>query len=135
MNTKLVMVLRDDLPRGLAVNAAAVLALSLGGRLDGWLGADGKDASGGVHAGLNTHPVPVVTATGRELRELRERAADRSELRVVAFNEVARRSRDYDDYLAALEATPGEEIGYVGALVFGPRGPVTKLTKRFPLMR
>jgi hypothetical protein len=57
MDTKLVMVLRDDLSGGLAVNAAAVLALSLGGRLDG------------------------------------------------------------------------------GALVFGPRGPVTKLTKRFPLMR
>nr|WP_062341246.1 DUF2000 domain-containing protein [Herbidospora sakaeratensis] len=133
MQTKLVMVLRDDLPTGLAVNAAAVLALSLGDELAGWLGADGKDADGNLHPGLNTHPVPILTASGGELRELNDAAPD--DVRVVGFTEVARRAREYGEYLRTLAETPAAEIDYVGLVVFGPKAPVSKLTRRLALMR
>ncbi|GAA3023703.1 DUF2000 domain-containing protein [Streptosporangium longisporum] len=131
--TKLVLVVRDDLPAALAVNAAAVVGLSLGGRLPDPPAAEGKDASGGVHAGLNPHPVPVLTASGDRLRELHDRARAREDLITVGFNEVARHARDYDDYLTALAATPGEDVEYVAVAVFGPRNRVTALTKRLPL--
>ncbi|GAB1822217.1 DUF2000 domain-containing protein [Herbidospora sp. RD11066] len=133
MQTKLVMVLRDDLPPGLAVNAAAVLALSLGDALNGWLGPEGKDADGNLHPGLNTHPVPVLTATAEGLRELHDAAPE--EVTVVGFNEVARRAREYGEYLRTLAETPAAEIDYVGMVVFGPKAQVTKLTKSLALMR
>ncbi|MGH3527457.1 MAG: DUF2000 domain-containing protein [Pseudonocardiaceae bacterium] len=132
--TKLSVVLRSDLQTALAVNAAAVLCLSLGGRLPELLGEDGKDASGTVHGGLNTHPVPILTATPEEMHQLRDRARDAAEVIVVSFNEVARRARDYENYLRDLEITPTGNIDYVGVAVFGPRNVVTKLTKRLPLM-
>jgi hypothetical protein len=44
--TKLVLDVRDDLEPALAVNAAAVVRLSLGARLGHPLGSDGVDASG-----------------------------------------------------------------------------------------
>jgi hypothetical protein len=134
MGTRLVLVLRDDLPQGLAVNAAAVLTLSLGGQVSDSLGPDGKDASGGAHPGLNTHPVPVLVAPSDRLRELRDRAMDSPDLRVVAFSEVARRARDYGSYLRALSTTPDEEIDYVGVILHGPKSQVTKLTKHLALM-
>ena len=87
-----------------------------------------------MHLGLNTHPVPVVTATREQLRELRRKAAERQDLLVVGFNEVARRARAYEDYLATLAETPAEDIDYAGIAVFGPRNRVTALTKRFPLL-
>jgi hypothetical protein len=46
---------------------------------------------------------------------------------------VVRRARDYEDYLAAVAATPAEQIDYVAVVVFGPRNRVTLLTKRFAL--
>lgn len=132
--TKLVLVVRSDLEANAAVNAAVVVGLSLGGRLPHLLAADGEDASGGAHAGLNPNPVPVLVAGTDQLRDLHERAQQRDELTVVGFNETARRARAYDDYLHALAETPGGEVEQVAVAVFGPRNRVTALTKRFPLL-
>lgn len=134
MDTKLVLVLREGLAPGPAANAAAVLSLSLAARVEAFMGADGTDASGTVHPGLNTHPVPVVTASAQSLRELRDQALQRPDLTVIAFSEVARESREYQEYLMRLAAASVEDIDYVGLVLFGPRGPVTKLTKRLPLL-
>ncbi|WP_214412440.1 DUF2000 domain-containing protein [Sphaerisporangium fuscum] len=131
--TKLVLVVRAGLPPSLAVNAAAVVGLSLGSRLPHLLAEDGKDASGGLHAGLNPHPVPVLTASTEELVALHAKASAEDGLVTVGFTEVARRARDYQDYLADLAVTPGEEIEYIALGLFGPRTRVTALTKRFPL--
>lgn len=134
MMTKVVVAVRNDLPAGMAANAAAVLALSLGPQLGETVGEDGRDASGGAHAGLNTHPVPVVTATAEQLRGLRQEALGEPDVRMIALNEVARAAREYGAYLDTLAVTEPEAIEYVGVIVHGPRGRVTRLTKRFPLM-
>lgn len=132
--TKIVMVVRDGLSPHVATNAAAVLGLALGGRLPHLLGADGKDAAGGVHAGFNTHPVPVVTAAAAQLAELHDKARERDDIVVVGFTEVARRARDYAAYLDDLASTPSAELEYVAVALFGPRNRITSLTKRFPLL-
>lgn len=134
MMSKVVLALRADLPAGMAANAAVVLGLSLGPQLADWIGADGHDASGELHPGLNTHPVPVVAATAEQLRELRLRVQDESEVRAIALSEVARRAREYGAYLEALEATKPEDIDYVGVIVHGARNRVTRLTKKLPLL-
>lgn len=95
---------------------------------------DSEDASDGVHAGLNPHPVPTLTASAERLGELHARAVDRKDVDVVGFNEVARRSRTYEDYTEALAWTPAEDVAHVGVALFGPRSVVTRLTKRLPLM-
>jgi len=131
---KIVLVLRTDLTPALAANAAVVLGLALGGRLDGSVAADGADASGVLHAGLNPVPVPTLVASGPELHELHERAAAAADVTVVGFNEVARRSRTYPEYEQALAQTAAQDVEYVGLIVHGPRNRVTKLTKRLALM-
>ncbi|GAA3128593.1 hypothetical protein GCM10017600_85070 [Streptosporangium carneum] len=127
------LVVREGLEPASAVNAAVVVGLSLARRLSHPLGADGRDASGRTHAGLDPHPVPVLTAPAPRLRELHDRARAHEDLITVGFNEVARRARDYDDYLDALAATPADDVDYVALAVFGPRNRVTALTKRLPL--
>lgn len=134
LETKIVMVVSDRLAAHVATNAAAVLGLSLGGRLPHLLGADGKDAAAGLHAGLNTHPVPVVTAPAEQLSDLHDKARARDDLVAIGFTEVARRARDYASYLDDLATTPAAELEYVAVALFGPRNRVTALTKRFPLL-
>lgn len=131
---KIVLVLREDLSRAHAANAAAVLGLALGGRLTDSVAPDGPDASGASHAGLNPVPVPTLAASGDQLAQLYAAAVAREDLTVVGFNEVARRSRTYPEYEEALAATPSEEIDYVGVILHGPRNQVTKLTKRLALV-
>ncbi|GAA1465654.1 DUF2000 domain-containing protein [Nocardiopsis exhalans] len=132
MSTKLVVVLRSDLELAVAANASAVLGLALGARLDNSLGADGKDAQGHLHAGINPHPVPTLAATGEQLRRIKA-LADERDLTVVGFNEVARGSRTYVDYLDRLAQTEPAQLEYVGLAVFGPKKDVNKLTGRLSL--
>ena len=130
---KIVVILRDDLPGAQAANAAAVLGLALGGRLSGSVAADSPDASGVLHAGLNPVPVPTLAASGQDLTELCDRANAMDDVMVVSFNEVARRSRSYSEYVEALAATDPVDLAHVGVIVRGPRTTVTKLTKRLAL--
>ncbi|MFI9010566.1 DUF2000 domain-containing protein [Actinosynnema sp. NPDC053489] len=125
--TKLALVLRDDLPANFAANAAAVLGLTLGARLPDLLGEDARDADGTVHLGLNTHPVPVLTAPAERLKALHR--ADR--VLKIGFTEVARRSRAYPEYLEALSRA--EDPDFVAVALFGPRAEVTRLTRELPL--
>lgn len=138
---KIVIVLRDDLSAAQAANAAVVLGLALGGRLDDSVAPDSPDASGAMHTGLNPIPVPTLMASGDELHELHRRAMEAAStdsgqagaLQVVGFNDVARRARTYPEYVDALAITKPEDIEYVALIVGGPRGAVTKLTKRLAL--
>ncbi|KOV67881.1 DUF2000 domain-containing protein [Streptomyces sp. MMG1121] len=134
MQTKVALVLREDLPTAHAANTSAVLALSLGGRIGDSVGRDGEDASGGVHPGLNTHPIPVLTASAQELHLLLERARTTEGVQFVSLTETARRARDYEDYLTDLKATGAEELEYLGVIVHGPRSSVSRLTRRFSLL-
>jgi hypothetical protein len=131
---KIVVVLRDDLTRAQAANAAVVLGLALGGRLSGSVAPDSPDASGVLHAGLNPIPVPTLVAPADGLSELHQGASSVDGAVVVGFNEVARRSRSYPEYTAALSETDPADIDYVGVIVMGRRGAVTKLTKRLALL-
>lgn len=126
--TKIALVLRDDLPPNLAANAAAVLGLALGARLPDLLGEDAKDADGTAHLGLNTHPVPVLTAPADRLKALHR--AD-TVLR-IGFTEVARRSRTYPEYVEALADV--SDPGFVAVALHGPRAEVGRLTRDLRLM-
>ncbi|GHC80380.1 hypothetical protein GCM10007079_19290 [Nocardiopsis terrae] len=109
-----------------------MLGLALGARLENSLGAAGKDADGTVHAGINPHPVPALSATGEELRRIKA-LADQRDLTVVGFNEVARSSCTYVEYLDRLAVTEPQELEYVGLALFGPRQDVNKLTGKLSL--
>lgn len=134
LSTKLVIVLREGLDLAVAANASAVLGLALGARLENSLAVDGKDAGGRAHAGINPHPVPTLVAAGAQLRRIKA-LADERDLTVVGFNEVARRSRTYVEYLDALAVTEPDDMEYVGLAVFGPKKDVNKLTGKLSLAR
>ncbi len=65
---KCVVVVGEELPAGLAANAAGVLSVALGHRVDGLVGADAEDAEdaedadGVAHPGIIQVPLPILTA-------------------------------------------------------------------------
>lgn len=129
---KCVLVLADDLPTGLAVNAAGVLAVTLGHKVPGLLPEDARDASGGLHAGLINVPLPILVAGRAELTTLRERAGQ-AELTVVGFSDVAQQARTYEAYVSTLAATPAGALGYLGLALYGPKKSVNKLVGNLAL--
>lgn len=130
-----VVVLADDLPPGLAANAAAVLALSLGAAVPHLPGADVVDADGTAHPGLIPIGFPMLKAPREELRTLAARARTTEGVGVIDFPAPGQRTTNYDEFRAAVAQTPVAELDYVGVLVHGDKKPVNKLTGSYALLR
>lgn len=129
-----VIVIDRDLPKGLAANAAAVLAHAFGARRPDLVGADLSDATGAAHAGLIPTGLPVLGAAGADLPALRAAAADR-DLLVVDLPAAGQQTTDYDAFRAAVTDTDPDELTYLAVLVSGPPKTVRKLTGSLGLLR
>jgi hypothetical protein len=134
MSERCVIVVDQDLPPGLAANAAAVRALTLGAREPDLAGADLVDADAETHPGLIPIGLPVLRAGSAELVELRRRAAADG-VSVIDFPVVGQQTNDYDEVRALVARTPTAELTYLGVAVSGSRRAVARLTGTFSLLR
>jgi len=132
---KVAVVIDRDLPPGLAMNAASVLALSIGRFTEGVVGPDVKDGSGAIHRGVTMIPVPILTAAAGQVRDIVLRAQERTDVVAVDFTSIAQSSRTYDEYVDRTAPTPTEDLPYVGVALAGPRKAVDKLTGSLPLFK
>jgi uncharacterized protein DUF2000 len=129
-----VVVVDEALPAGLAANAAAVLAFTLGARLPGLIGEDFADADGMAHPGLIPFGVPVLGAPVDRLAELRAGALAAG-VGVVAFPSFGQQSTDYAEFRAHVARTPAAELCYLAVALHGARRAVARLTGSLPLLR
>lgn len=129
-----VLVVDQSLPPGLAANAAAVLALTVGARLPQLPGPDLTDADGSLHPGLIPMGLPVLAAPADRLGPLR-RAALAAELLVVDFPTAGQQTTDYAAFARSVASTPTAGLGYLGVAVCGAGKSIRKLTGGFPLLR
>ena len=132
---KCVMVISESLPVGLAVNAAGVLAATLGRKVESLVGPDVVDGSGERHAGLVKIPIPVLKADEEAIRDVRSRASGVEGLLVVDVTQTAQSSRTYEEYEDRMALTDGNGLGYLGVALYGEKRSVNKLTGNLPLLR
>lgn len=126
------VVVDRDLPKGLAANVAAVLAMTLGQRAPELIGPDFKDADGALHAGLIATDLPILGASASEFPALRKAAFER-DLLVVDLPAAAHTTNDYQVFRD--QVGRAQELQYLGVLVSGPKRVVRSVTGQFGLLR
>lgn len=129
-----VIVVDEALPAGLAANAAAVLALTLGARAPGLRGPDIDDADGARLPGLIDRGLPILKAPAAHLAALRARAVEAG-VEVIGFPRFGQATTDYEAFREHVARTPTAELDYLGLLFAGPKPTVNKLTGSLPLLR
>ena len=134
---KCVMIIDKSLPVGLIANTAAVLALTIGRRVEGIIGKDVKDRAGQVHAGITQLPIPLLKGDSDSIRSIRDRLLDLDckDIFFVDFCDVAQRSKTYAQYRETLQRTPVDQLIYLGIAVCGPKRQIDKLTGNIGLLR
>lgn len=132
--SKCVFVIDDALPAGLAANTAAVLATALSCKVEGLVGWDVADAEGCVHPAITRVPFPMLKARSEELARLHAEASGQSGVLVAGFSETAQRSRSYDEYAVRLGGVAPGNMRYLGLVLFGERGSISRLTGHLELM-
>ena len=124
----------DALAPGLAANAAAVVAFTLGAQLPGLRGPDVVAADGAVLPGFIPIGVPILRASADALAALHAEAVA-GELGVVALPTFGHQTNDYDEFRTLVAGTPSTELRFLAVAVHGPRRRVGRLTGSFGLLR
>ncbi|CCQ93202.1 conserved hypothetical protein [[Clostridium] ultunense Esp] len=134
---KCVMIVDENLPRGIIANTTAVLGISLASEIEGLVGKKILDKDDRIHEGITNVPIPILTLSKEEIKIRYDDLLEEkdSEIKVIAFNDVAQKSLNYNDYELKLSSTNKEQINYLGLCLYGPRKKINKLTGNLRMLR
>ncbi|WP_225850952.1 DUF2000 domain-containing protein [Streptomyces sp. HPF1205] len=127
-DTKIAVLLRDDLEPWQRLNATAFLVSGLGTVLPEVVGEPYEDADGVPYLPMFRQPVLVFEGTRQMLATALARALSRSLPRTVFTYDLFATGNDRDNR-AAVRAVPTAGLDVAGLAVYGPRNGVDKVMK------
>ncbi|MFD2349124.1 DUF2000 family protein [Nonomuraea ferruginea] len=125
-DTKIGIVVRDDLATWQKLNVTAFLASAVVGGAPETIGEPYEDGSGNAYLPMFRQPVLVYTASS--LASVREKAVARG-LRVAVYIEEMFKTGHDDANRAAVRAVAAPDLQLVGLAVYGPKNAVDKTLK------
>jgi hypothetical protein len=127
-DTKIAVVLRDDLEVWQRLNVTAFLVSGIGRRVPEVIGEPYADADGTEYLPMFRQPVLVFTGGKEALAASHERAVSRGLVLAVFTADLFATGNDRDNR-AAVRAVRKNDLDLVGLAVYGPRNVVDKVTK------
>jgi hypothetical protein len=128
-DTKIAVVLRDDLAGWQRINVTAFLVSGIAGTVPGVVGDPYRDASGNEYLPMFVQPVLVYEATGDGLRRAYDRALARDVTPAIYTSELFTTNHDAANR-AAVAAVPAGELDLVGIAFRAERKTVDKIVDR-----
>ncbi len=133
-DTKIAVVLREDLARWQSINVTAFLVSGIAGTVPGVVGEPYRDASQQEYLPMFVQPVLVYEADGPALRRAYDRALSRGVKPAVYTSELFTTNHD-DANRAAVAAVASEELDLVGIAFRAERKTVDKVVDRLHFHR
>ncbi|MEU3060378.1 DUF2000 domain-containing protein [Streptomyces subrutilus] len=127
-DTKIAVLLREDLETWQRLNVTAFLVSGLGPALPEVIGAPYADADGTPYLPMFRQPVLVFEGTAGTLGAAHGRAVSRALPLAVFTSDLFATGNDRDNR-AAVRAVPRDGLDLVGLAVYGPRNAVDKVLK------
>lgn len=127
-DTKLAVVLREDLAVWQRLNVTAFLVSGIGTRVPEVIGAPYADADGHEYLPMFRQPVLVFQADAASLTGIHRRAVGRELTTAVFTQELFATGNDADNR-AAVRAVPGEKLDLAGLAVYGLKNAVDRTVK------
>ena len=126
--TKIAVVLRDDLEVWQRLNVTAFLVSGIARRAPEVIGEPYADADGTQYLAMFRQPVMVFAAGKETLAAARARAVSRDVALSVFTADLFSTGNDRDNR-AAVRAVPGGDLDLAGLAVYGARNAVDKIVK------
>jgi hypothetical protein len=128
-DTKIAVVLLDDLAVWQKTNATAFLVSGIAGTVPGVVGEPYRDASGNEYFPMFVQPVLVYAADAAGLRRAYERATSRGVMPAIYTRELFETNHD-EANRAAVAPVAAEELDLVGIAFRAERKTVDKIVDR-----
>ena len=130
-DTKIAIVVREDLPTWQKLNMTAFLASGIAGNGE-VIGGPYIDGSGRQYRPMFRQPVTVLAGSAGDLRAAYDRAQSRG-LAMAVFTDPLFATGHDEANRAALCATPAETMSIAGFAVHGPKNDVDRALKGLKL--
>ena len=125
-DTKVAILVLDDLPLWQKLNVTAFLASGIAAGIDEVAGKPYEDGSGNRYLEMFRQPVLVYAGSGEELGAVRERAISRG-MAAAVYTEEMFSTGDDDANRAVVRAVAASDLVLAGIAVYGPRNAVDKV--------
>lgn len=133
-NTKIAVVLLEDLVPWQALNVTAFLVSGLASGRPELIGQPYEDADGTKYLPMFGRPVVVLEADETTLKAVHTRALDRGLIPSIYTRELFATGND-EDNRAAVRASSRENLDLVGLGLTGPKNAIDKIVKGAKLHR
>jgi hypothetical protein len=127
-DTKIAIVVRDDLATWQKLNVTAFLTSGVVGARSEMLGEDYEDAAGNLYSPLMIQPVIVLSCDGEKLKTIYRRAMDRGAKLSLYIEEMFATGHDAANR-ETVKARQPDEMSIVGLALREERKLVDKITK------
>jgi hypothetical protein len=127
-DTKIAVVVRDDLESWQRLNVTAFLVSGIAGAFPQVMGEPYEDADGTAYLALLGQPVVVLEADAATLRAAHQRAIAREIAMAVYASGMFRTGNDRDNR-AVVRAVGRDDLDLVGIALHGPRNGVDRSVK------
>ncbi|MGV9991379.1 DUF2000 family protein [Streptomyces sp. NPDC003374] len=127
-DTKIAVLLREDLESWQRLNVTAFLVSGLGPTVPEVIGEPYEDADGVSYLPMFRQPVLVFEGTKETLTAAHARALSRALPRAVFTSDLFATGNDHDNR-SAVRAVATAALDLVGLAVYGPRNAVDKVLK------
>lgn len=127
-DTKIAILLRDDLAAWQRINATAFLASGIAAAAGELIGEPYEDADGTPYLAMFRQPTMVFEGDKEDLADAHARAVGRGMAVAVFTGDLFATGNDRDNR-AAVRAVPREHLDLVAIAVHGPRNGVDKVMK------
>ena len=127
-DTKIAIVVREDLAVWQKLNVTAFLTGGIVGSNEGLIGEIYEDAEGGRYSPLLIQPVIVLGTDAAGLRKVYNRATERGVRLSLYIEEMFRTGHDAANRAAVKQVRP-EEMNFVGLALREDKKTVDKITK------
>lgn len=132
---KSVIVVDQDLPAGLAINAVSVIGVSFGKLTTELVGPDLKSQDNINYPGVVYSPLPILVSKSEVLHDIQKAMLDEEDCLVMPFSKLAQSCKTYNEYEERLSNTKAEDVVLAGIGVIGSMKKINKLTGNLPLFR
>ncbi|MCP2336426.1 DUF2000 domain-containing protein [Actinomadura rupiterrae] len=132
-DTKIAIVVRDDLAAWQRLNVTAFLSSAVAAGEPALIGEPYEDASGNRYLPMFGQPVLVYVASAEQLAAAHARALTRDDIREAVYIEDMFKTGNDADNRATVADRASDDLPLVGIALHGPRNPIDKILKGLPL--
>lgn len=133
MDKKCIIILNENLEKGLAANIAAVLGMSLGSKFPELTGPPVRTANMTNIPGITTIPIPILRASTEEISGV---FANETEVDFkVIFGKAAMNTKSYPEYVKLMSELTDSDQEIHGILLLGSKKSINKVSGNLPLYK